>query len=122
MKQMIRKRYNIQIKGSILDDIKEKDATFYLISDGSFHLEYEVRTLAWLITSSSNLSMQVYSNNIIPGPIDSQCLYRSELSGLIGGLIYIQKIYYICNIKKANVEAKYDRSEVINKAIRWDHH
>ena len=43
---MIRKRYNVQLKGSISDDVKEKGAIFYLVSNGSFYPEYKVGTLA----------------------------------------------------------------------------
>ena len=46
----------MQLEGYIIDKVKEKGAIFYLISDGSFHLEYKVGTSVWIITSSSNLS------------------------------------------------------------------
>ena len=48
-----------------------------IVSDGSYHPEYEIGTSAWVVTAESYTSKRVYADNIVLGETYLQCPHRS---------------------------------------------
>ena len=71
--------------------MKEED-TICVVSDGLYHPDYGRGTLGWIITCEKDQSKMIFRDNVIPGPMSAQCLYRSKLEGLISSLKQIIKI------------------------------
>ena len=61
------------------------------ISDGSYKQDYGT---SCSILRGSNSSQRIITVNMVPGPIDAQSAYRSELAGISGSLLILQAL---CN-------------------------
>ena len=94
-----------------------------IVSDGSYHPDYQVGTSAWVITSSTDTTRRIYADNIVPGDRHIQCPHRSELCGLIGAVQHIQQICKNNNINEGRVALACDGLEAYKIATRfnWTH-
>lgn len=88
---MIDQIYNRQTEDWIAEQMR-LNYKILIVSDGSYHPEYEIGTSSWVITAESDTSRRVYADNIVPGETYLQCPHRSELTGLIGAVKHILDI------------------------------
>ena len=71
--------------------IKQGDSV-YIVSDGSFLPDVKKGTAACVITASQDHRFFLMGNNLCPGLRESQCSYRSKLSGIIRELQHWDRI------------------------------
>jgi hypothetical protein len=75
--------------GSILDDMKQ--GHIIIVSDGSFHPSTKTGCAAWIMEGTSS-RQQIVGCVITPGQDDEQSSYRSELSGILAALTFINTL------------------------------
>jgi hypothetical protein len=78
------------------------NGTLRLVSDGSYNPKLHLGTASWVVESLDK-QLQITGNLIMPGEAEIQCSHRSELSGLLGGIQYINKSCKILNIHQGDV-------------------
>ena len=59
-----------------------------IVSDRSFAPNIRAEASAWAIGIDSEIYQYIFGNNIVLGLEANQCPHHSELSGLIGVLLY----------------------------------
>jgi hypothetical protein len=70
-----------------------RNGSITLVSDGSFNPQLELGTAAWILESLDK-TLQIKGTLITPGESEAQCAHHSELSGLLGGIRYVNDM---CN-------------------------
>jgi hypothetical protein len=79
------------------------NGTLRLVSDdGSYNPNLHLGTASWVVESLDK-QLQITGNLITPGEADIQCSHRSELSGLLGGIQYINKSCKRLNIHQGDI-------------------
>ena len=79
-------------KSWLVEKAKEKGNKICIVSDGLFLPLLKRGALAWIITTKLDQRKFLMGSNIVPGLSHTQCSYRGELRGLLGGIAYWQKI------------------------------
>ena len=74
------------VESHLVHHVKESNSKVMIVSDGSFHPDYQLGTASWIITSVESWRHPMFGSNITPGPNNMQCSHRSEVGGLIGAL------------------------------------
>ena len=59
-----------------------------IVSNKSYSPDLHIRASVWIITTRLDQQKFIIGNNLIPGNPDTLLSYRSELGGLIGGLVH----------------------------------
>jgi hypothetical protein len=77
---------NMQLLGNYI-----RRGEIILVSDGSFNPELQLGTASWVL-ESVNKKLQITGSLIMPGESEYQCSHCSELSGLLGGIQYVNEI------------------------------
>ena len=122
MNWMIHTRHNIPEEEWIILQLRERQPIM-IVSDGSYHPEFQIGTSAWVITSATNTSRRVYADNLVPGQPHVQCPHRSELCGLIGAVRHIKLLCQQNDITDGQIEIACDGLEAFKIASRfqWNH-
>jgi hypothetical protein len=77
--------------------------TSVLVSDGSFHPDFNVRSAAFVWAADDNHTDVCVGRIITPGELGIHCSHRSELSGLLSGILYITDICKTHNILNGHI-------------------
>jgi len=114
--------YHNTYEGWIAEQLQTEEGII-IVSDGSYHPNYEIGTSAWVITSLQNTTKRLCGDNAVPGDTYVQCSHRSELCGLIGAVNHINDICKKYNIQHGKAELACDGMEAYKIACRykWTH-
>ena len=77
--------------------------TSVIVSDGSFHPDLHIGSAAFVWAADNNHSDICVGKIVTPGEPDIQCSHRSELSGLLCGILYINQVCKNHNITDGNI-------------------
>jgi hypothetical protein len=83
------------------------------VSDRSFLPHQNLGTAAWIIESPDS-TIQYTGRIICPGPAKIQCAHRSELIGILGMILHIDKICKEHNIREGEIEIGCDGLGALN--------
>jgi hypothetical protein len=86
----IRNSFKLSKERELLLKENIRNGTLRLVSDGSYDPNLHLGTAAWVIESLDK-QLQITGSLITPGEAEIQCSHRSELSGLLGGIQYINE-------------------------------
>lgn len=91
------------------------NGTARAISDGSFKPDVKKGSSAFITTPGKTIVNRLVGKNWVPGGINDQSAYRSELSGLSGILSSFAIIVEIYNITEGSIEIACDSQGVLNE-------
>ena len=87
--------------------------TLLAVSDGSYFDEHKTGGAAWYIESPSSMAHS-FGCCITPGPPSAQNAFRSELMGILGLIVHINKIATTHNISTGTVTIQCDGESALN--------
>lgn len=102
----------------IANDIRSGQAK--IVSDGSFEKRVNLGTAGWIIEDSSQI-YQVTGKVSCPGDPTVQCSHRSELIGILGGIMHVNDICRRFNVTTGTIEMGCDGEGAVKAAkVRFE--
>ena len=89
-----------------------RNGTIKLVSDGSYQSSLSLGTAAWLIALARH--RYALGSHFTPGPGTAQCSHRSELSGILGGILHINDLCSQFQITEGHAELHCDGLSAVN--------
>ena len=110
---------DVNVRGNeidILDAIRQGKAK--IVSDGSFLAEAELGTASWILEGSKG--NYIIGQHETPGDLQYQCAHRSEMFGLLGGILTANALCKANGITSGTITAKCDGEGTI-LIVQWLH-
>jgi hypothetical protein len=89
------------------------EGNIQLVSDGSYNPDLQLGTASWVLESQDR-GLHITGNLVTPGEEESQCSHPSELSGLLGGIHFVNKLCSKLNITEGFSKIGCDGEGAIN--------
>ena len=93
-----------------------RDGTACLITDGSYYLEHDSGSSAFILTAGRTKKNKLVGVNWVPGSKEDQNPYRSELAGIDGALSMIAVLVQFFDIKQGQIEIALDGLSALKQA------
>jgi hypothetical protein len=94
-----------------------RDGTAIAISDGSFKEDFGTSAL---VIEASDSTDNIIAVNVVPGNLDNQGSYRSELAGIFGQITLVNALCNVHGITQGSIECGRDGVGALNKVFNPD--